>query len=190
MDGPLEITFHKLEKPAWADESIRDRVAKLEKLYARLSACRVRVDQRSDPAKAPPVVHVEMSVPGYDRIVVAYEPGRLQRKFQNPDLQQAINDAFAAAERQLLDFKSRREDAPANDRHDVHRQFLGQIAELDKSGDHGFLMTKEGGLLYFHRNSLLNGEFDKLKRGDPVHYVQSVGDTGPTASKVRPVSEK
>jgi cold shock CspA family protein len=46
-------------------------------------------------------------------------------------------------------------------------------------------MTKEGGLLYFHRNSMLSGNFDELRRGDEVHYVEDTGDTGPVASKVR-----
>ena len=46
-------------------------------------------------------------------------------------------------------------------------------------------MTKEGGLLYFHRNGLLSGDFDSLKRGDEVHYVEEMGDTGPIAAKVR-----
>lgn len=46
-------------------------------------------------------------------------------------------------------------------------------------------MTKEGGLLYFHRNSLLSGDFDALRRGDNVSYVENVGDTGPLATKVR-----
>jgi len=46
-------------------------------------------------------------------------------------------------------------------------------------------MTNEGGLLYFHRNSLLSGEFDHLHRGDEVSYVEDVGDTGPIATKVR-----
>jgi cold shock CspA family protein len=39
--------------------------------------------------------------------------------------------------------------------------------------------------LYFHRNSLLSGEFDHLHRGDEVSYVEDVGDTGPIATKVR-----
>jgi hypothetical protein len=46
-------------------------------------------------------------------------------------------------------------------------------------------MTKEGALLYFHRNSMLSGDFDKLKRGDELYYVEEMGDTGPTAAKVR-----
>ncbi len=50
--------------------------------------------------------------------------------------------------------------------------------------DQGFLMTKEGGLLYFHRNALLSGDFDKLRIGDEVYYVDDVGDTGPIATKV------
>jgi hypothetical protein len=51
--------------------------------------------------------------------------------------------------------------------------------------DFGFLMTKEGGLLHFHRNSVLAGDFDGFTRGQMVHYVEDVGDTGPIATKVR-----
>jgi cold shock CspA family protein len=51
--------------------------------------------------------------------------------------------------------------------------------------DHGFVMTKEGGLLYFHRNAVLIGDFDRLRRGDAVSYVEEVGDTGPIATKIR-----
>jgi len=32
---------------------------------------------------------------------------------------------------------------------------------------------------------VLCGDFDALKRGDELHYVEDVGDTGPIASKVR-----
>ena len=46
-------------------------------------------------------------------------------------------------------------------------------------------MTKEGGLLYFHRNAVLIGDFDRLRRGDAVSYVEEVGDTGPMATKIR-----
>ena len=59
------------------------------------------------------------------------------------------------------------------------------MAETTPGEDFAFLMTKEGGLLYFHRNSLLAGDFDALERGDEVYYVEDMGDTGPVASKVR-----
>ena len=69
--------------------------------------------------------------------------------------------------------------------HDAENQFLGQIAEITPEQDFGFLMTKEGSLLYFHRNALLIGDFDTLERGDQVYYNEDVGDTGPIATKVR-----
>jgi cold shock CspA family protein len=40
-------------------------------------------------------------------------------------------------------------------------------------------------LLYFHRNAVLIGDFDRLDRGDEVYYVEDLGDTGPIATKVR-----
>jgi cold shock CspA family protein/ribosome-associated translation inhibitor RaiA len=188
MQIPLEIAFHKIDKSDAAESEIRARVDKLEKLYGGLVGCRVRVDQRADKKRTPPVVHIEMSVPGAKDLVVAYEPERLLQKFQNPNLANAISDAFDAAERQIVDFKRRREGGATADYHDGQNQFLGQVAELHPEDDHGFLMTKEGSLLYFHRNSLLNGDFNKLRRGDEVRYVEDMGDTGPTAAKVRPVT--
>jgi cold shock CspA family protein len=62
---------------------------------------------------------------------------------------------------------------------------MGQVAELAPEKDHGFVLTKEGGLLYFHRNAVLVGDFDRLRRGDAVSYVEEVGDTGPMATKIR-----
>jgi hypothetical protein len=32
--------------------------------------------------------------------------------------------------------------------------------------------------------TILTGDFDKLRRGDEVYYVEHVGDTGPIATKV------
>ena len=43
----------------------------------------------------------------------------------------------------------------------------------------------QGGLLYFHRNSLMSGDFDALEPGAEVYYVEEMGDTGPIASKAR-----
>lgn len=187
MQTPLEIAFHKIDKSEWAENEIRSRVGKLETLYGGLVGCRVRVDQRADKNRTPPVVRIEMSVPGAKDLVVAYEPERLLQRFQNPDLHNAISDAFDAAERQIIDFKRQREGGATADYHDGQNQFLGQVAEMHPEDDHGFLMTKEGGLLYFHRNSLLGGDFRSLKRGDEVHYVEDMGDTGPIAAKVRPL---
>jgi hypothetical protein len=187
MQVTPEIAFHNIDKQPWAEAEIRAHIADLERIFDRLISCRVRVERRASNANdtIPPVVHVELGMPGSRDIVVAQEPDRLQRKFQAPDLRNAINDAFRVAKERLIDWKDQRSQPARNGGHDAERQYLGQIADMPAGEDFGFLMNKEGGLLYFHRNSMLSGNFDDLKRGDEVHYVEELGDTGPVASKVR-----
>ncbi|MEX0752205.1 MAG: HPF/RaiA family ribosome-associated protein [Xanthobacteraceae bacterium] len=187
LQVPLEISFHNMEHSDWAEQEIRNRVSALESIYDRLLSCRVRVDRRATNSHdtIPPVVRIEMGIPGRKDLVVSHEPEHLQQKYQRPDLHKAINEAFRIAERRLLDLKEQRTGRTKEPHHDAENQFLGQVAELNPERDFGFLLTKEGGLLYFHRNSILNGNFDKLKPGTEVYYVEDVGDTGPTAIKVR-----
>jgi ribosome-associated translation inhibitor RaiA/cold shock CspA family protein len=187
LQVPLEIAFHNIASSEWAEQEIRARVAELERLYGRLMSCRVRIDQRARDLTGtiPPVVHIELGIPGRADLVVSHEPDHLLRKYQHPDLHKAINEAFRIAERQLCDLKKQRNGRTKVGDHDAENQSLGHIAEITPEDDFGFLMTKEGGLLYFHRNSLLNGDFDHLERGDDVYYNEDVGDTGPIATKVR-----
>jgi cold shock CspA family protein len=126
-----------------------------------------------------------MGIPGSKDLVVSHEPEHLQQRYQRPDLHRAINEAFRIAERQLLDLKEQRARRTKEPHHDAANQFLGQVVELHPEQDFGFLLTKEGGLLYFHRNSLLIGDFDALEQGAELYYVEEMGDTGPTAIKVR-----
>ena len=187
MQVPLEVAFHNIEGSDWAETEIRQRVADLEKIYDRMTSCRVRVDQRAsnNNGTIPPVVHIELGIPGRNDVVVSHEPDHLMRKYQRPDLHKAINEAFRIAERCLIDIKERRDGRTKEAHHDGPNQALGQIAETDPGGEFGFLLTKEGSLLYFHRNAMLSGNFDDLRRGHEVYYVASMGDTGPVASKVR-----
>jgi cold shock CspA family protein/ribosome-associated translation inhibitor RaiA len=183
-----EIAFHNIESIPWAEQEIRARIAKLEKIYDRLITCRVRVDQRNDnPTHTiPPVVRIEMGIPGRKDLVVSHEPDYLQHKFQNPDLRNAINEAFRIAEDQLAEYKTQLQDRTREPfRHAGDTQALGQVADIDPAGDFGFILTSTGSMLYFHRNSVLSGNFDDLRRGTAVHYVEEMGDTGPTAAKVR-----
>jgi ribosome-associated translation inhibitor RaiA/cold shock CspA family protein len=187
MQVPLDVAFHNIDGSDWAESEIRQRVSDLERIYDRLTSCRVRVDQRAsnDSGTIPPVVHIELGIPGRPDVVVAHEPDHLMRKYQRPDLHKAINEAFRIAERRLLDLKEQRDGRTKGPHHDGPNQSLGQIAETDPGGEFGFLLTQEGGLLYFRRNAMLSGNFDDLRRGHEVYYVAAMGDTGPVASKVR-----
>jgi cold shock CspA family protein/ribosome-associated translation inhibitor RaiA len=187
MQTPVDISFHNCEGSAAIEDAIRSHIARLEEIHPRLIACRVRVDQRADNSthSIPPVVRIEIRIPGRKDIVVAHEPERLQRRFQRPDMRNAVNEAFRIAARQLAELKQQVSDYKAVARHEAANEFSGRIADLPRGEDYGFLQTKEGGQLYFHRNSVLSGDFDRLKLGDEVTYVEEMGDTGPIATKVR-----
>ncbi len=183
----VEVAFHNVDHSEWAENEIRARIGELDRIFERLVSCRVRVERRAkqNGNSIPPVVHIEIGIPGRPDLVVSHEPEYLQRKFQRPDLHNAINEAFRIAERQLVEIKNQRQGRTKAPQHDVQNQLLGQVAEIQPEQDFGFLVTPGGGLLYFHRNSVLSGDFDSLSRGDELYYVEGVGDTGPIATKVR-----
>src|SRR2546421_7499384 len=113
MERPLEIAFHNLTPSPSVEADIRKRVAKLEKLYPRLTGCRVSVEALHHQHQTGNIyeVHVVMSVPGRD-LAVSREPHKAKQRYANPDLRVSVREAFDAAERQLGQFKERRRDAP------------------------------------------------------------------------------
>jgi cold shock CspA family protein/ribosome-associated translation inhibitor RaiA len=182
MQTPLEIAFHNLPSSDWIESEIRDRAAKLEKIYPRLVGCRVSVEALHKQHRTGNIydVHIELSLPGAT-LMVSREPHRAKEKYASPNLRTSLRDAFEAAERQLLDYKRQQQEGEVQ----ADEMLLqGQISQLYPDEEHGFILTGEGTQLYFHRNSLMNADFDRLKRGDIVHYEAADGDTGPIARKV------
>jgi ribosome-associated translation inhibitor RaiA/cold shock CspA family protein len=181
MQEPLEIAFHNLESSPALEAEIRKRFAKLDKLCDRLTACRVSVEALHNQHRTGNVyeVHIDMLVPG-GQLVVSRAPHKAKERYASPDVLTSIRDAFNAAERQLKEYK--RQLMGEVKRHEP--EYFGQVAEVYPEQDWGYLLSKEGALLYFNRAAVLDGTFDELKRGDAVDYVQAEGETGPTAVKV------
>jgi cold shock CspA family protein/ribosome-associated translation inhibitor RaiA len=184
MQVPLEIAFHDVEKSDWMEEEIRNRAAGLDAVYGRLTAVRVRMEKphRSQRTGNLYECHIEMSVPGKS-LVVSRAPHHAEDKYSGPapDVAQVIRESFDAAEKQLKAFKE--QIGGDVKRHAEDGQMGGQVSILEE--DHGFVLTNTGGQLYFHRNSVLGDGFEALRRGDHVHYIETTGDTGPIANKVR-----
>ena len=181
VDDRLQIVFHNLEPSAAVEADIRERFGKLEKRYDRLTSCRISIEKLHRQHRTGNIfeVHIDMLVPGAE-LTISRQPQRAKERYANPDVYASIRDAFAAAERQLKRFKrQQREDLQPHE-----PLFRGAVAELHPEEDWGYLLTKEGALLYFHRNAVPDGSFDRLNRGDLVNYVETTGATGPTAAKV------
>ena len=59
-----------------------------------------------------------------------------------------------------------------------------QITSIFQDKGYGFLTTGEGLEVYFHENSVVNKEFNKLKVGMKVRFAEEMGVKGPQASSV------
>ena len=118
-------------------------------------------------------------MPGAELVVKRELSGSLS----GGDLLVVIQDAFDEMHRQIEDFVKRRRgfvkthDGPARAR--VARLFLNE--------GYGFLETGEGREVFFHQNSVRDGEFKHLKVGTEVSFVEELGEKGAQASTVRVV---
>lgn len=61
----------------------------------------------------------------------------------------------------------------------------GQITELFPQDDYGMIASADGREIYFHRNTLLNADFDNLQAGISGRFVEQMGDKGPQASSIQ-----
>ena len=82
----------------------------------------------------------------------------------------AINDAFKRARRQLQDQVRKLQGQVKH--HDGPP--IGTVVELDPLGEFGFIETNDGREIYFHRNSVLDGEFAHLVVNSRVTYAEEV----------------
>ena len=178
MRLPLQITYRNLSPSEAVDRCIRERVERLDRFCDRIMGCRVVVEERHRRHHQGKLYHlrIDLTAPG-DEIVVSREPA-LHRTHE--DVYVAIRDAFDAARRRLEDYVRR------------HRRELkaheaaprGLIVHLDAANDCGFIATPDGREIYFHRNSVVNADFDRLNTGDVVRFHEEAGEKGPQASTV------
>ena len=92
----------------------------------------------------------------------------------------AIRDAFNAARRLLEDYVRIRRNKVKVHEAEPH----GRITQLFPQQDYGIIETPGGREIYFHRNSILNANFDKLEEGSSVGFSEEMGDNGPQESTV------
>jgi len=181
MKLPVEITFRNMSASEALENNVRDKVEKLEQFCDRITSCRVVVEAGHRHQHKGNLYHVriDMTLPGVE-LVVSRDPAENKN---HADVYVAVRDAFDAARKQLdKHVRSNRREAKAH-AHNIPEQ-PSRIIELIPMEDFGRILTPEGREIYFHRNSLLNGDFDKLQIGDEVRFNEEMGDQGPQASSV------
>lgn len=200
MQSPPRITFRNMRSSASLEDWIRAEAEKLEDFYSRVIACHVTIEMPHHHHRKGSSYHIriDLAVPG-EEIVVKREPSSRHRAIElgegvgkkhleanksQEELRLAIHDAFKAIGRRLQDFARRQ-------RGDIKIHPPLQVARVGKimQGEgYGFLTSSDGRGIYFHKNSVLNRAFSKLKVGTRVAFIEEPGEKGPQASTVRVVS--
>lgn len=173
MQLPLQITARDLSLTDAIESAIRARVDKLNFFYDRIMGCRVAIEapHRHQHKGLQYKVRVHLTLPGGELTV---------RRALHEDLYVAIRDAFDAAKRQLQEFARRRQGKIKH--HEGPPE--GQITELERDKGYGFIVTADGREVYFHENSVLNADFDRLEIGAAVRFNEERGEEGPQASSL------
>jgi ribosome-associated translation inhibitor RaiA/cold shock CspA family protein len=176
MQLPLQVVFRDMEPSATVEAKVRERAAQLDRIYPHIMSCRVIVELHHKHHHEGNLYHVrvDLKVPDAE-IVTAREPGE---HHAHEDVYVAVRDAFDAARRRLEDYVRRRRGDVKVHETPPH----GRVAEL--AADHGKIETADGRLVYFHRNSLVEADFEELKIGTEVRFVEEAGELGPQASTV------
>lgn len=177
MRNSLQISVRNVALSKAAKDNIRDKAAQLDQYYNNITSCRVAVEaiNRSQRQGIIYQVRVDITVPGSELVV---------NRESDEDVYVAIRDAFDAAMRQVEKYaRKQRSEVKA---HEAPPQ--ARVTRLFSNEGYGFLESSEGYEVYFHRNSVLNGDFAKLEVGTAVRFVEEMGEKGPQASTVSVIS--
>jgi cold shock CspA family protein len=180
MQTPVEIDFQGMRGRPEVQASIQHHVAELEQRYGRVTACRVVLKGPGGHQRTGGLyeVNIRLALPNGREVNVARTAQADERL---ADLSFAINDAFQHARRRLQDHVRRVQGQVKQH----ESQPMGTVKSLDASGEFGFLEAADGHEVYFHRNSVLDGAYNRLAVGTHVAFAEEMGEKGPQASTVK-----
>jgi cold shock CspA family protein/ribosome-associated translation inhibitor RaiA len=177
-----EIIFHDVDRSEWVETYIGERVQRLERFAEGITRCHVTLAQEvaSHTKGNRYSVMVEVRLPPNHDLAAKKQKVVKDMQTQLPAL---INQAFGAIETQLKrTAQLRRAEVKTHD-----SEPRGLVAKLSPEG-FGFIRTFDNQEVYFHRNSVLHGDFERLAVGAEVRFNPEEGEKGLQASSVQLVS--
>lgn len=184
MKLPIQITFRNVDESESIKRLIIDEAESLDHYFARIMGCRVLVEKPHHHHKKGSLFHVviDLTLPGKE-LVVRRGP---EEHAAHTDPHLTVRDAFREMRRQIQDYVRKRR----GEIKEAVRPAHAKVSRLPSYEDYGFLETSEGREIYFHKNSLLNEDFQKLRIGDEVRFHEEFGEKGPQASSVQLIGKE
>jgi cold shock CspA family protein/ribosome-associated translation inhibitor RaiA len=180
---PVQITFRNMEHSDFIEAEVRKKASELDRFSDRIMSCHVVIEapHRHHHKGKLYDVRIDLTVPGKE--IVVTHSGPLDHAHE--DAHVAIRDAFRAATRQIEDqMRKIRGETKAHET-PIH----GKITRMFP--DYGFIETSDGREIYFHQNSVVGADFEKLNPQDEVRLVIAYDESaeGPQASTVVPLGK-
>lgn len=177
-EANLRLSFHGMDPSESIRSKVREYVDKLQKRYSDITSWHVHVNGPTG-GSGYFKVSIEARVPGAE-LAVGRKPGDINA---HKDALVAVRDSFIAIERQLK--KRRRQQYGEVKYHEGKPQ--GQISSIFHDQGYGFISVNDGREVYFHKNAVLEPEFEELGVGDPVELTIAAEESprGPQATSVR-----
>lgn len=173
MQMPLQVTFRDVPRSDAIETAIRDRAEKLDQFYDKIMGCRAVVGmiQRHSHQGKLFNIRLDITVPGGEVVV---------NRDKAEDVYVAIRDAFDHAKRRIEDYARRQRGDTKTHEVELH----GRVARLFPEQDYGFIEAADGKELYFHRYNVVHPDFDQLKVGDEVMFLEESAAEGLQANRV------
>jgi ribosomal subunit interface protein len=171
---PLQITSRNFELTGEIESFIHKKSEKLDKFHRDMMSCRVllEVPHRNRNSGLVYNARIDLAMPGKDIVI---------RREAHEDLHRAITLAFEAALKRVQAY-ARRKRGEVKRHEEAPR---GRVASLFPEQGYGFITAPDGRDIYFHRNSVLNENFETLDVGTEVVFIEEEGLRGPQASTVK-----
>lgn len=184
MKVPPEITYRNVEKTDAIDTLVNEKIAKLEQVCSYISSCHIAIEKINDRPRSgsPYRVRIDITVPPGHELVGESNP---TEDIQYEPLNAVIRDAFNAARQQLVKLTQRQHESDKSVSREVDRETTALVTKLFRDRGYGFLKTLDGQEIYFHSNSVLHDDFERLEVGTGVHFFLGQGEEGPQASTIK-----
>src|SRR5438270_11803023 len=167
MQVAPEVIFKGVDRSAWVENYVAERLEHLEKFSREITRCHVTLtrEQSSQRKGNRYSVMVEVRLPRQHDLAVKKQKEIRDMQTQLPAI---INEAFGAIETQLKRTVARRRREEKAHNGQPH----GMIEKLFAEEGYGFIRALDDDRqFYFHRNSVLHDDFEPLTVGTEVPFA-------------------
>lgn len=180
METPVQIDFRNSDNVEAFRVRIEEQIARLEERYDRIRACRIFMRGPGGHHRTGGAFEVttHLELPNGRQVDIGRTPD-VDERYGDPHF--AINNAFKRARRILQNNVGRMQGQKK-----LHETTpTATVQMLRPEEGFGFLETSDGREIYFHRNCILSGGFDRLTAGASVVFAEEPANEGPQASTVK-----